>query len=461
MKKKCIIIFFVLIICTISCNRINEDTLYINVMYEDAYVESNEKLQPNNLSVISYDFTNWSKYLKDEFDINVNVSKIGYYSFVENYKTNKGVVIIPVDLYKRIPNKNELFAPLNESVLGDNYNRMPYHLKRFDVVDGKIWSLPVSGNASIIIRNYDKIKMESLNLNAPKTLNEFTNVVYSLNNSFPKETIVKLENINDVLVFRNELSDIFYSNKIYSTSSINYNLENSKYENIIENPNIYNTINYIKNLYNIGIVEFGNNKPITFIGNEYSISDEYLYSQVTSKDMEYALSYNNDVKAVMCLLKNNELENQASKFVEYFYGNDKTSLIGSLGIPNINYVYKEDHITFKESTQTSGLPFLTSFKHNFYYWLKGDNAATKMFNNYFFNGEIPYKVLRESVNFEETVFKDSLYSKSKIELIFLEVLYDGLMQDLSSDDIIIEYNNLSKLYRIDDYIDEMNMKIGK
>jgi len=459
MQKIILMILVVILSLNIGCEKKEYINLTINKVIIHTTVDNEHAIIKS-----SYNYKKWAVYLKKNYNI---IAKYHEYAIdlLENRNID-GVLILSVNDFINLYKTNDNFEKLNKYIENnETMKKLPENIKTFgEDKNGDIRCIPTTDNSQLIIRLYNKKMIDDMDLNIPNSLDEFTELVFKVKKEFPEKSVIEFNDRFHIKLYRFCVSDLFFSQGVPSLEGMYFNIDENQYNNILQNKYLKKSLEYISFLHENEILKYNTGKnselPLTYLGSEYSINDDIYFSQFKNPNNEFIQTSGN-IEYVMCILKSSkDIDNQISNFINTFYGDSMSSMIGSFGIPGLDYEYNDNSVWFSKSVDIKDMPAITAFNGNFIKWCRPNTKASNYYSEAFYNNQIYHHSLSTYLNIRKEVFNDNLLLENKIKLSFYECFYDMIDMGLLTDEIIAQYKKISDTYKFDEYIAKANNLIN-
>ncbi len=493
------------IIVDIPSLRPESDILLINMYTLDnnislfEYRDNEEKFSEANLL--------WNDLLNDKFGIEINNINIytEYNGWIKDLNSltlptlfkmgyDNGIYFLDYDTFCNLSNANLLnsyFTSLDSlyesnPLLADipnEYTGLTTDLK------GVTWGLAFDYNDNQLAgRYYQSEVLESANLEAPETINEFYETCVILKRQYPDKYVIN-KNYNDINILYN-FSDILNAYGIYGNrkndwfESIQYNYSTDSFEDLMLSSNLRESLEFIRSLKSINIIRTSN----LYSAKDNFLSNEMLsyYSQVfesnkediglkfipylQKKGIEPIYKYNKTSK-IMLIAKNlkdadevvgrlMEIIQNNSQYLDLRYGSEYEILAFSSGqiakynernlqYPNIIGVFNDrgySHYSVQKNGPING-------------FIDREEEIINITNTDNFN-----RILKP-VSFLDYAVSEPVYPSSTgyrwTNQVFTEVFANVFDLSISLDDLYDEYFKKIGVIGGEKYLEYINTKAGK
>lgn len=467
--KKLLVLYFILVCFILNgCESTKRaDTSEVIQLY-NANKKSN---------VVSYDYKNWSEYIKTEYGINIDVNELQLndnisdtINILSKYRDG-GIIKLPIDLFYQLESYEfDLIRPLNSII--EEFNdtaTVPSGLLTYgrSLSDQDIWCLPAEYSPRIYVRAYNHALIDEAMIHIPQNPDELFEALISIMSIFPDKELIEVP-AHIEPDFLNPFSDIFSFNGINNLNTIQFDRDKESYQNINNAKGLQDTLEYISNISRLNIYKLNTqpNTIMTFNNNEFtklvdinSIHNEgYIYS-----DKAYCFISRNEVNNVFIVTgKDRGSKSDFRSFIELFFNDTETYTVGRFGIPNQLYKNIDGKLTFKEKTTLNDtiLPNITIFGNYDISRLNNSvNLGSVLYNDYY-NYATDYirpywfiPVLTHNVY-------SNFHDYKRDQRLFCDVFINLLLQNVSAVDILNEYGKLCKIYELDKKISEANLHLA-
>lgn len=438
----------------------------------------------------------WEAFMKENYKIEINIEYIAATDFIQ-YGMGKYIPEVIQDGYEgfifigknswQIEDlaKKGLILPLSEYLDNNEiFRALPARMKeQLKLTDGEMWSIPVSDICSPYIRLYNNEWLTKLELKKPETLEELYEALKGFTYGDPNNT--KAQDTYGISVKRDyelsSLMDLFLANGCYiaptGVSSITFDRQTGTYEDSFLKSGARETLELISSMTSEGIVkqtdiksfkDYTDSKNIGSYADYVSIGDN---SDFADYSYSFYLKGYNEVKTYLGIataitssyvLSANTKNPQeiVDKFINTFYGSDEGYYSAFSGLKDIDYLYENK--LFTDISGIKGVRILNVYSP----YLKSNGYSSVDNNN-----------VEEYSSFE--FFENEANMLSTNNMLYFAGLSDGpytfpnfsdsarllvnkvISQNDSVDNLLKQYLDNMKKGNFQEYIDEMNSKIGK
>ena len=262
----------------------------------------------SNKAVKYYNLMNWQEYIKQKFDIDIQM--------VHDSKELRGAQAVYYYNYRigyPFINVTQLF---DYNKTGMAHNLAPYYEKydwyqyvdssyiREMTVDGEIYAIPTAPNKYILPRYYNAEYLDKLGMEVPTDINSFLDYLNESKKIMSGEGILLPMFVSNHMIYPST-ADIFRAYGAYVNSEYNsaqsYNPQTQSFEDAVFSKNIVNALEFIKMLQSqelmgiFGEADFYDSNKMSS-GNQF-MGDRFKVNNNLATD--YNLIFDNEIKYFM------------------------------------------------------------------------------------------------------------------------------------------------------------------
>lgn len=510
MKKYISLVLIISLIFFVSCSgnppensetdrpleQISEENLVINIYRPPV----GDLKGFNNVS-------GWEEYIKERFGIEMKINYISplhqsaittgdYYPGAIREGKVSGLIELDVNAYRNIPTLMEegLILPLDEYLAGNEafLSLSPIIRDAFIMNDGKMWAFSGNNLHALGTRGFRTSWLEALELEVPGNLDELYEVSKAFAYNDPNGNGENDEHGMD-FAYRTGirmLIDLFMANGCYVSNygacSIAFDHNTGAYEDAALKPGMTDTVAYIKNLYDEGILH--SNLTFDFVG-QIGYGNCFDYSNFKTWDIDrdewtFIYSLNEDpyksvtaLKPTNCFVLTSNTENPAkviNEFVSAFFGSAEGLALGSYGVPGsdftidantLTHIYKYEN-TYGQSNFYNENIALSGMNYELLYSM-GFRLESEFFEEDFIDRKLRQQELIGEMLLDDMIFTDSFYlphpNYKAVQTSFVNTMFQYFYEDMgpaSPEELIDNYLDNQKKAGAEQILYEMNEKLG-
>jgi len=465
----------------------------------------------------------WVEYLKEEFklelEINDEYDRFKYYdgTFMKSalaFDSAKGLVYLPStsegSLYDLVSTGDIL--PL-KSILesNDNWNALPDEMKKMYEFEGDIWAIPTELTYAVYARRVNKSWLDNVDLKKPENLDELYEMCKAFTYDDPNADVEA--NTIGAWLYAPCVMDIFnvfdcrlqIVNNGRQVTSIAYNDTSGKFEDCILKPGMTEALEYLQSMVSEGISTNASDKAFgTYasfqegfthdIGNKVQSWEGWLDASREKNDellkkytgYEYVFNLNNQPTNPVFYnysggfyVADDNMQNpeeSINRFIDVFFGNQEAYYTGIMGVDYMNSTYTNNSLSANGVPPVIGrIPGLYDEKYDDISNIFGENVEqarrelSAQLQDYVDSGtgyelypRIGYGVYEKTLYNTLSNYGTSQMIKGNPLLgLFESIYYEVIHSHVSIEEALARYNSEAKKAGIDEYMQEINEKIGK
>ena len=489
------ILFFIIVIFSMlfgcSNNEIEKTITETPSIIEEGKNSVINILMPVNQFKPMYEnISIWQDMLKDKYNIEIDLKYISDYNayangtYISDEINNGYSGLIYLWDYTdakliELAQKREIL-PITEYIVNNKiYNSFPVGMtERFILANNELWGIPVMYSVTPIARVTKNDWLTNLDIEIPATVTELYNMFkaftyYDPNNSGEDDTF-------GLSVYKKcelgNLGDIFLANACYidpyGFSSISFDRETNTYEDAFLKSGAHISLDMIASMVDEKLIkqvdysstgafeEEKNDGSFYYFVNGINDLEKHTIIWFVEGTNNENLCRANTGAGCYVLSKNTENPQEVvDAFIDTFYGSPEGYYMAFGGIKEIDY--KVDGKKYIDIAGKSGVRILDRYtpylKSNGYSYVNADNEVRAKNLEYLTDGSEALFNMKKLyfTSLLDTPFgvDSNNYAKQMISLLIVD--------EISVDDLLIEYRNKMKMTDMQNAIDSKNESVDK
>lgn len=495
--KKLIILFIIILLlvsCSSSSNKESEKPSLVN--QESATPTISETSEDSGLLTINYTIfdkdyeedieKSWETYFEHKYGVKIilnylNMKKngIGYISDEEldgvMYLTHAPGYIYNKYIYSLIDDgKLYDLSKYYEEYTWQN-DIEPAHLKPV-TIGGKIFAIPVVSNTDILPRYYNKEYIEALGLKIPTTIGEFTEYLTATSIAYPETPPAYFSTLS----VTHSTADIFRGFDVYlnanDESSICFNPKTNSFEDGVFSENFVSALSYIRMLQESNLMEIFKPRISIELPLELVLATEYNCTYYNGMTWPNRVPTYEFVTGYYLEGTNKEKLVEARKNISFYtlpvFTKSADSLMRDLnriltwkeysfdlqfGIEGLDYYYDSDISDVIIENDFLGIIQLAQKQTA----TQSEKEAWNFINNHPSSLIFETNTYFDAFTFSKMYTGDELLKFKQVSgFLSVPILMDLFNMEIATQDSIKAYKDQFYKYNIQEFIDDMNDRLG-